>query len=177
MKIYLKWAVFLTAVSIVLMLVFYFAGMSDNPDAGWTKWVGWLVMLVFLFLGVREKKMEDPANFTFAKGWVATFMICLFTGIFMAVWMYVYASFIDPEMIDMQMKLARMSMAANPNISKDQAEQALKMTSFFISPAGFAITMIIGNIIFGAIAGLIISPIVKAVGGKGETPAEPQPGM
>ena len=177
MKIYLKWGVYLTAVSIVLMLIFYFAGLSADPSMGWTKWVGWIITLVLLFMGVREVKMQDPANFTFGRGWVATFMICLFTGIFMAIWMYVYASFIDPEMIDMQMKVARMSMAQNPNITKEQLDQAMKMTGFFISPAGFAVTMIVFNLFFGAIVGLIISPVVKAVGGSGEAPAEPQPGM
>ena len=171
----LKWAVYISAVGIVVSIVMYLAGISVDPAFGWVRWIGTVIGLGLLFLGVREKKMADPSSFTFGTGWVATFMICLLAGVITAVWIFVYAGTIDPDMIDMTKRTQEIAMQQTGKMTKDQIDQAMKMASFFISPTGFAITTLISYIFGGALLGLIISPIVKAVGNKPPPNPEPMP--
>jgi hypothetical protein len=171
MQLYLKWAVFMSAVGIVMRLIMYAAGISVDPSFGWVQWIGTVIGLGLLFMGVREKKMEDPSSFTFGSGWVATFMICLLTGVITAIWIFVDASFIETEMIDVARKAQEVAMHAQ-ELTQEQIDAAMKVSGFFISPSGFAISTLIAYLFGGAILGLIISPIVKAVGNNAA--AEPQ---
>ncbi len=169
----LKWGALSAGIGIVIGLIMFLAGISLNPDLAWVRWIGFIAALVILFLGVREKKMEDPASFTFGKGWSATLMISIVAGLISSVWMFVYAGYIEPEMIDMTLATQKAAMMQN-NMSREQMEQAMKYSSMFISPGGVAVTTLIFYIIGGALLGLIISPIVKATGNKNiETAPEP----
>ncbi len=169
----LKWGALSAGIGIVIGLIMFLAGISLNPDLAWVRWIGFIAALVILFLGVREKKMEDPASFTFGKGWSATLMISIVAGLISSVWVFVYAGYIEPEMIDMTLATQKAAMMQN-NMSREQMEQAMKYSSMFISPGGVAVTTLIFYIIGGALLGLIISPIVKATGNKNiETAPEP----
>lgn len=134
----LKWGALSAGIGILIGLIMYLAGISLNPDLAWVRWFGFIGALVVLFMGVREKKMEDPASFTFGKGWTATLMISIVSGLITAVWLFVYAGYIEPEMIDMTLATQRAAMMQN-NMSREQMEQAMKYSSMFISPGGFAV--------------------------------------
>ena len=169
----LKWGALSAGIGILIALIMFLAGISLNPDLAWARWVGFIGALVVLFMGVREKKMEDPASFTFGKGWSATLMISIVAGLISAVWLFVYAGYIEPEMIDMTLATQRAAMMQN-NMNREQMEQAMKYSSMFISPGGIAVTTLISYIIGGMLLGLIISPIVKATGNKNiESTPEP----
>ena len=170
MKNALKWGLYISAVNIVLGLIMFIAGISNDTSLGWVRYIGSIIGLVLLFLGVKEKKAEDPASFTFGKGWVATFLICLVAAVVSAVWVFIYTTAIDPEMIEVTKVAQREAMMKAGTMTRAQVDQAMSYTSFFISPAGFAITMLLGYAFIGMILGLIISPIVRSMGGG--TPPE-----
>lgn len=163
MQLYLKWAVFVTAAVIVIRLIMFVAGISLDPSMAWVQWVGTAISVGLIFMGVRERKLEDPSSFTFGRGWVTTFMICLMAGVLVGIWIFVDASYIETDMIDMARKAQEAAMAA-AKMPADQVATAMKVSSFFISPSGFALTTVFAYIFGGAFLGLIISPIVKATG-------------
>ncbi|MBS1904957.1 MAG: DUF4199 domain-containing protein [Bacteroidetes bacterium] len=171
MQLYLKWAVFVAAAGILIRLIMFFAGISIDPSMQWVQWIGTVIGLALVFLGVRERKMQDPSAFTFGTGWVTAFMICLLAGVISALWVFVDASFIETDMIDNARKMQEAAMIAQ-KMPADQMKQAKPMMDFFISPSGFAISTVFMYLIGGALVGLLIAPIVKAIGGNAG--AEPQ---
>ena len=52
-------------------------------------------------------------------------------------------------------------MERNPNMTGEQASQAMDMSSMFMTPAFFSLMSIIGSLFFGLIISLIAGLIMK----------------
>jgi cytochrome c biogenesis protein CcdA len=163
MKNFLKWGIYITALNIVFMLVGYFIGWTTTPLGRTMGYVSMAAGLILLFMGIRERKMQDPGDFTFGRGWVEGTLISLVAAVFFAIFFYLFAAFINPEMIDYARSEAAKNMASMP---KEQVEQAKKMVDFMISPAGYAIGTVLMYTIGGMIMSLIFAPIIKGMGGN-----------
>jgi hypothetical protein len=171
MKGFIKWALFIFLVNAVLMLVGYLT-MDENsmkPGEGGLGqalyYLGMVVGLVFLFLGIREKKMSDPSEFTFGKGFTEGLLISVLAGLFIGLFSYLFYTLVAPEVIDMIRESSYAAMEEQ-GTSAEQIEQARPMMDFFISPAGFFVTMLIMYTIGGLVLSLIMSAIVNAMGPK-----------
>jgi len=165
MKNFLKWGIYITALNIVFMIVGYLAGWTTQPMGRTMGYVSMVASLVLLFLGIREKKMQAPADYTFGRGWVEGFLISLVAAILFAFFFFIFTDMINPEMMDYTRAEAMKNMAAQ-NVPKEQMEQGKKMMELFISPAGFAISTLFMYTIGGMIVSLIFAPIIKSIGGN-----------
>jgi hypothetical protein len=87
----------------------------------------------------------------------------LFQGIIMAIFMYVYLTSINPDMMVMMEDQALRELEGE-GLSETQIDQAMEMTKAFMTPGFISSMMIIGAVIGTTILGLIISAIMK----KGE---------
>jgi hypothetical protein len=165
MKNFLKWGIYITALNIIFMLVGYAAGWTTQPLGRVMGYISMAAGLVLLFMGIRERKMQDPADFTFGRGWVEGVLISLVAAVLFAAFFYIFTAFINPEMIDYAKSEGAKQMATG-NMPKEQVEQAKKMMDFFISPTGYAIGTLLMYTIGGMIISLIFAPIVKSMGGN-----------
>jgi uncharacterized membrane protein len=163
MKNFLKWGLYITAVNVVIMLIGYAAGTSTTPAGRYIGWASTIIGLGMLFMGVREKKNEDPSGFTFGRGWVEGVLISLVSGVLVAIFLYIFAAMINPEMLDFSRSEAMKSLQTMPS---EQREQARKMIDLFTSAPMVAIFTLLFYVIGGMIVSLIISPIVKSIGGN-----------
>ena len=168
MKNFLKWGIFIAAANIVLSLIGYFSGLSTTPDAQYLNIVSMLASLTLLFLGVRERKMQSPSDFTFGRGWVEGTLISLIAAVIVAVWMFIFLDMIAPDLADYIHSEALKNFMKNPP-PPENMEAARGMLDFFTSPQGLAISTIFMYTLGGMIISLIVSPIVKSIGG---TPAQ-----
>jgi len=170
MKGFIKWALFIFIINAIFAIVGYFT-MDENSMAGEgglgqiLYYLGMLVALAFLFLGIREKKMSDPSEFTFGKGFTEGLLISVLAGLFIGIFSYVFYTYVAPEVIDF-IRARSFAAMEEQGTSADQIEQARPMMEFFISPMGFFITMLIMYTIGGLILSLIMSAIVNAMGPK-----------
>jgi hypothetical protein len=169
MKNFLKWGIFAAAANIALQLIIYAAGLSTQDTGRQLGWVGMAIGIAIMFFGIKEKKSEDPAGFTFGRGWVEGFLISLVAGLIVAVFTFIYLDMINPEMLDFARSQAEMGMKT---MQKEDYDKAQKMMGWMFSPSSFAIMTIFTYAIGGAIISLIISPIVKSLGGSAPPPAE-----
>ena len=171
MKGFVKWALFTLIVNALLAIVGYFMMDENSMKAGEgglgqiLYYVGMLVGLIFLFLGIREKKMSDPSEFTFGKGFTEGLLISVLSGLLIGIFSYAFYTFVAPEVIDVIRESSYAAMEKQ-GTSPEQIEQARGMMDFFISPMGFFITTLIMYTIGGLILSLIMSAIVNAMGPK-----------
>lgn len=153
------------------MLVGYFAGLSTSPAGRYMGWVAGLISLVMLFFGILEKKKQDPADFTFGRGWVEGVLISLIASVFVAIFFYIYADIINPEMMEYARSEAQKRINAG-TMPKEQIEQAKKMVDLFTSAPILAVMTLVMYTIFGMIMSLIFTPIVRSMGGNSNTSVE-----
>jgi hypothetical protein len=171
MKNFLKWGIYITALNIVFMIVGYLAGWTTQPLGRTMGYVSMVASLVLLFMGIRERKMQAPSDYTFGRGWIEGTLISITAAVLFAIFFFIFTDMINPEMIDYARTEAARNMAAQ-NMPKEQVAQANKMMEFFLSPTGFAISTLFMYTIGGMIISLIFAPIVKSIGGNTTTQTE-----
>jgi len=171
MKGFIKWALFILIINAILMIVGYFTmdeNAMRNGEGGVGQilyYLGMVVALVCLYLGIREKKMNNPSEFTFGKGFTEGLLISVMSGLFIGILSYAFYSFIAPEAIELIRESSYAAMEAQ-GTSPEQMDAARGMMDFFISPLGFMITTLIMYTIGGIILSLIMSAVVNATGPK-----------
>ncbi len=112
-----------------------------------------------MILAQKEFKDAQGGFITFGTAFSTGFRYALFTGLMMAVFMYVYYSYLSPEMYE---KIADVTEQAleKQEMSSSQMEKTMSMTREW-GPLFSAFGMAVGSAIIGAIISLITSAIIK----------------
>src|SRR6187455_2050185 len=99
MKNFLKWGLIIVIIGIVSGLIgFATAGEFDYATGSRgivSQVMGWISMvaaIVCLFLGIKERRDNDPSDFTFGRGWTEGFLISAVSSVLSGIWTYIYFS-------------------------------------------------------------------------------------
>ncbi|MCF6342636.1 MAG: DUF4199 domain-containing protein [Bacteroidales bacterium] len=156
----LMYGIYLGIVLIVFNLIMY---LLDVDRASGLMRVSYLIMATGLFLAmisVRDKYLDGFASY--GKAFGTGFWTGLFAAVLGALFTYIDVLYIDPGMIDEILVKAEESMlAANPNMSDEQLDQALSMTEMFTSPLMITVWAFIENVVSATILSLIIAIFAK----------------
>lgn len=160
----LKWGVILGIAGVIMSLVFHLLGFSDPMATGMTKWiptlVGYLVNIPILVLGIKAYKASNDNYMTVGNGITQGLLIALVSGIILAIYTYVFFSFIAPEMLD---TVAEAAMEQQGEMSEEQEELTEGLMGALMSPGFMAGSILFGRVFLGLIVGLIAGLIMKNV--------------
>jgi hypothetical protein len=166
----LKWALINLITSIVITYAFQFLNVDPNSSL---KYLSFLPFLVFLFLAQKEYKDQLGGYLTYGEGFLSGFLYAIFTGLFIAIFTYVYYTILSPEMVDKIIEASQKKMVEDGKLSQDQIDSALNMTRKF-----FAVFAVVGVIfiysIFGAIVSLISAAVFKNERSPFDIPNNPE---
>lgn len=172
MKGFLKWALMILVVGAILTIIGDVISDEETIRSGkggaeqYTWWLAMLIGAVMIFLGIREKKMSNPSEFTFGRGFTEGLLISVLAGLFTGIFSYVFFTYVSPERIEWIREGSYQAMLDN-GAPQSQIDQAKPMMDFFISPLGFMISTLLMYAVFGGlILSLIFSAIVNAIGPK-----------
>jgi len=157
------YALILTIASAVFNLLLYLTGFQTEKLAVGQnlQWLGFGIMIVILFLGIKAVREESPGKYlSYGKGVGTGTLISLFSGLMSAVYSYIHYKFVNTEFADynMQMVHAKWEQAG---MSADQMEKAEGITRMFMGPVAIAIMTPIMAVFFGLIISLILSIFLK----------------
>ncbi len=157
------------AVLILYSLILFLVGMHTNRYLGY---VGYVILLAGMIWGTLEYRNKYLGGFiAYGKACSSCFMIGLYAGLLSAVYMFIFAKFIHPVFVQELLEISREAIYnSNPNMSEEQVDQALEMSSKFMSPVMMAIWAFVGYLIASAILGLIVAIFLK----KEDKSAAPQ---
>jgi hypothetical protein len=155
-KVAFKWSIIGTIVAIVITYTFQFLNIDQNSGI---KYVGIIPFIAFLLLAQKEFKDQLGGYLTFGQGFGAGFKFSLFTGLIMAVFIYLYLGYLSPQILD-QALVTQQDQMAQKGMTTEQTEQAMSIAKHW-GPLFGAIGTIIFDTAVGAIIALIGAAIFK----------------
>jgi len=155
-KVATKWALILVVTAIVLTYAIQFANLDPNSPI---KYLTYIPFIAFLLLAQKEYKDQLGGYISFGDAFSAGFRYAVFSGLMMAVFIYLYLSILSPGILDKAMETQRAAMA-DKGMASDQVDKAMDIAKKW-GPLIGAFGAAIAYAIFGAIIGLIGAAIFK----------------
>ena len=148
------------AAMIIYSLIMFLLDLYLNRSVSW---ISYLVLAGGMFWGTLDFRKKNSNGFlTYGKAFASCFWIGLFAGILSALYLFIFARFIHPGFVQELMDQIRSNMLTkNPNMSDEQVEQAMNMTSKFMSPVMMSIWGLVMNALSAVVIGLILAIFLK----------------
>ena len=147
-------------VLILFSLVLFLAGLHTSRNLGY---IGYVFLIAGLAWGTIEYRNKSLGGFiSYGKAFMSCFMIGLYAGLILAVYMFVFVQYIHPGFIGEMLDISRQAIyESNSNMTDEQVEQAVEMSAKFMSPVMLAVWTFVGYLFASAVFGLIIAIFVK----------------
>jgi hypothetical protein len=155
-KIATKWAVISALTSILITYAFQLLNVEqDSP----VKYVSLIPFVIFLMLAQKEFKDANNNYITFGEGFSTGFRYAIFSGLIMAVFIYIYLAFLNPGLLERAMDLQREKMHEQ-GLSDGDIDKAIGFGKK-LGPVFGAFGTAIFDAILGVVFGLIGAAIFK----------------
>lgn len=156
-KVATKWALINFIASIIITYAIYYLSADPNSPL---KYIGYLPFIAFLLLAQKEFKDQLGGYLTFGEGFSAALRYSIFTSLMIAVFTFIYLTFLNPDIMAQAAEQARAKLQAQGNMSSEDIDKAVNITKK-IGPAIGSIVIAIVDIIVGIIVGLIGASVFK----------------
>jgi hypothetical protein len=144
---------------IILSLILFLLDQHMNRALTWTAYI---VMIAGMIYGTLEYRKKSNGFLSYGQAFGSCFWIGLFAGILSTVYFVVFVQFIHPGFMNEMMDLTRQQMIeSQPDMSEEQMEKALEISSAFMSMPAMAIMGLVSYAIGSSVFGLIIAIFLK----------------
>ncbi|MGO3182113.1 MAG: DUF4199 domain-containing protein [Aequorivita sp.] len=160
-KIALNYGVLLALLSIVLQVISYVLDVHiDRP--WWLTVVQLLISVSVIVVGLKAFKTSNAGFLTLGQALKTGVAISLIAGIIAVVFNFIFINYIDPDFIAKALEFSRVQMIEqNPNMSQEQIDNAMEISSKFMSPGVMSAFAVISTLFFGFIISLISGLIMR----------------
>lgn len=145
---------------IVFTMILYISDLYLNQTLGY---LGFLILIAGMAIGsFQYKKVQLKGYMTYGQAFSANFLIGLYASLISVVFFYFYVTYINNGMIEELLSQVRAKMEAKSGtMTPEQMDQAMGMTSKFMTPVWMTIWGFLGYIFWSAIFSLIIGIFLK----------------
>ena len=148
-----------TGVAMVLLSLLFYA--LDIKATSWPQYISIGVLLVGIILGTLAFRDKCSGGFiSYGRSLGSGVMISLIAGIILAIYTYLNVAFLNPEMMEQMIGVAEENMMQQ-GLSDDQIDQAMSMTTMFMTPTFIALTGLFSMVLWGTLFSLLASIFVK----------------
>lgn len=145
-------------VSVIISFGLYALELEQQPVV---RFLTLAVLAVGIVLAMRNFKDQNTGFMSYGQGLSVGLTVSGVVGVLSAVFVYVYTKFVDPEVMTRMMDKARVDLEAKGSMSDAQIDQAMAMSSKFMTgPFMFAFT-ILGTLVLGLLISLLAAAFVK----------------
>ena len=156
-QIGLRYGLITGLVLIVYSLILNMTGMVGNQALGW---INYLIILVGIVMAHNAFKKGGDGFMSYGQGLGIGTILSLVGGIMSGVFAFIYMKFIDSSLLQ-TINDEAMEKMQEKGMNEDQIDQAMKVTSKFMTPTAILLLAIVGSVIIGFIISLIVSAITK----------------
>lgn len=147
-------------VGLICVIYSFILAMTDNSMNRALSSITYLFIIVGMVMAFKYFKQHNGGFMSYGQGLGIGSLMSLIAGLLTSVFMYIYAKFIDTEMMNRAMEMQRVEMEKQ-GMEDAQIDQAMEMASKFSGPEMILIGGTIGMLIVGFIIALIVSAIMK----------------
>lgn len=145
---------------IVFSLILYVTDLTENVWVASFSYVITAIVLYFAIINFRDKQQEGFLSY--GKGVSVGTLTGIFASILLAIFTYIYVTYIDPSVMEEAIiKAEEGILESNPNMSDADLENALGMVEIFTSPVMMAVMTILWYTIVSLVFSLLISIFAK----------------
>lgn len=148
-----------------LVIVAYFlilTAFGIHVTQGFWLWFKYVFIIGAIYLAQRYFKYHNGALMEFGQGVSIATWAGLIFGLMDAVTRYVYLKFIDPSFIQ-KMKDIQIAEMQREGLSETEIEQAVGITSLFMTPEFVSFIVFISALLGAIIIGLVLSMFTRNV--------------
>lgn len=145
--------------AIIVMLVFYFAGA--NMQSKWPQWIGYLLLIAFMVLGVKSYRDEEGGGcISFGKSLGTGILISIFGSIITGAFTVLLFTFIAPDMTQRILEMTQQNLTEQ-GMSEEQIALSIEWAQKFMTPLWLFVFSVVGGAFMGLLFGLFISVFLR----------------
>ena len=153
--------VIMGAVAVIYSLSMYFFDLFLNQTQGYVFIVIQIALLAYLLKSYRDNYCFG--NITYGQSVGAGVIICLYSAIIMAIFMYLLYSVIGHELIDKQLAITEEAIMKR-GLPQAQIDAGMAIQRKLMKPGIIALIGIFNNMFMGTIFSLVVSVFIKKEG-------------
>jgi len=158
-KLAMNYGAFYGLSTIIVMLVFYFAG--SNMQSKWPQWIGYLLLITFMVLGIKSFRDEEGGGFiSFGRSLGTGILISIFGSIITGAFTVVLFTFIAPDMTQRILEMTQQNLTEQ-GISEEQINMSIEWARKFMTPMWLFVFSVVGGAFMGLLFGLFISIFLR----------------
>jgi uncharacterized membrane protein len=144
---------------IAFYIVLQLSGLIFNQALSY---VNWVILIGGIVLAHNKFKQGNQDYMTYSQGLGIGTLTSLISGTLSAAFSVAYITFIDPTFITTMMdKIREQVTTQNQEMTSEQVEMAMSMSSFMFQPSILLVMGVIGSAFMGFIFALLVSAFTK----------------
>jgi len=149
---------FLVAIAVIMWSV----GADDKQSVIPALLNNGITIAFIAYAIIQYRDINNNGFITYAESLKLGTTVAFFSSIILAFYQFIYISYLDPNSLSEIMKITEQAMLeSNPEISDEELDMALQMTSKFMQPHWMMIMGMLGGTFMGFLYSLIISFFTK----------------
>ena len=139
-----NYGLYLALVSVAGLVIMYVLNLQKS----WTiSLISFALTTLILVYGIKAYKHSNGGLLSVGKAIKVGLAIAVVGGVLSAIYAYIHYTFIYPEFIEMTKEDAyEQMMTQNPNLTNEQATQAMDIQGMFMNAGFFSLMSIIGSL-------------------------------
>jgi hypothetical protein len=156
------YGLYVSAANIILSLIMHFTGMWKG-DMGWVGILYYVFVAIGIVMAIKDRRdNENGGTIRFGQAFSTGFTVVIIAAVIAAIYYYVYATLINPELADHIRQSMEAGMAEQrAKMTEEQFEQTMKYSMMMSEPPMMAIWQFLGTLIVGSIITAISAAILK----------------
>lgn len=144
---------------IIFSILTYFLGINPKSKI---HYLTYIILIAGIVYSTNSYKKTENIFLTYSKAFKIGFLISLFASFILAIYIFIFNKFIDPDAINKMIKLSEQELIKNKNLTQEQINASIQMIKKFSNITILTILSFVSMLLNGTLLSLITSIFIKS---------------
>ncbi len=146
------------ALIIFSVLTYFFDVAPKSP----IQYLTYLILVGGIIISANNYKKTNNIFLTYGKAFKIGFFVSVIAAFILAVYIFIFNKFIDPDAIDRMLKLSEQELSKHKELTQEQIDVSMQMMKKFSNITVLTIASFLSMVLNGTLLSLITSIFVKS---------------